>query len=40
MENVREELDWGAFGVASRDLAREIADSSQAVGDARFLPSP
>jgi hypoxanthine phosphoribosyltransferase len=27
MENAREELGWGAFGVASRDLAREIADS-------------
>ncbi|MGD0700360.1 MAG: phosphoribosyltransferase [Trebonia sp.] len=27
MENAREELDWRAFGVASRDLAREIADS-------------
>src|ERR1700678_4383398 len=26
MENVREELDWRAFGVASRDLARAIAD--------------
>ena len=27
MENAREELDWGTFGVASRDLAREIAAS-------------
>src|SRR6202050_4635503 len=27
MDNDREELGWDAFGVASRDLAREIADS-------------
>ena len=27
MESDREELGWDAFGVASRDLAREIADS-------------
>ena len=27
MDSDREELDWGAFGVASRDLARAIADS-------------
>jgi hypoxanthine phosphoribosyltransferase len=27
MSNAREELDWDAFGRASRDLARAIADS-------------
>jgi uncharacterized protein len=27
MSNEREELDWGAFGGASRDLAVQIADS-------------
>ena len=27
MDNEREELGWDAFGVASRDLAQEIADS-------------